>query len=365
MKMTDSERKAMIRRIASAIGCLQDGEDAISVLSRIYCENLPDKSPRQGELMAREVLSWMETFRQAVDRAQPDPEAYLQQELKEQLAQFSLEQQCRILRRQIHGCTALAQAETPEDLLSAAEQQGSAEDREAPAASEALRDSLLREAACRIAGGDGSCGSDLFSEDGVAATTRGQHIAGTYVGEEMLQAMTAMVVYTMVKNGELSGFPEDTSLAQITVSVCAEDQYREILCGAQRRYLSEAEAEQRLRTLRVVLFSLLFAAAAAIAGSMLAAHAKQFSMVPYAALGLYILLWLGIVMGIYYKAYAEMVQEESDTVAQIPVVLDPAESTILHHRTITDKKTDVPWTNAEQQKEHQEEKRRKKQQIRS
>jgi len=365
MKMTDSEQKAMIRRTASAIGCLQEGEDAISVLSKIYCQNLSDKSPRQGELMARELLAWMEIFQEAIDGAQKDPETYLYQSLKKQLAQFPLEQQCRILRRQIRGCTDLEQIKTPEDLLLTAMQPESAEDREAPAVSEAVRDSLLKEAACRIAGGAGSAALEILPEDSVAATTRSQSISRTYVGEEMLQAMTAMVVYTMAKNGELSGFPEDTSLAQVVVGVCAEDQYREILCGIQRNYLSAAEAEKRLRILRVVLFSLMFAAAAATAGSMLIAYAKQYSVVPYAALGLYIMLWLGIMMGIYYKAYAEMVQEESEAIAQIPVILNPVEKTATYHSAMPDKQENVPWTKREQQKEHQEEKTRKTQQMKS
>ena len=47
MKITEQERKLIIRRSAGAISQIQEGEDAISVLSGIYCQNLTEKSPRQ------------------------------------------------------------------------------------------------------------------------------------------------------------------------------------------------------------------------------------------------------------------------------------------------------------------------------
>ena len=73
-KLSDTEQRNIIRRSAAAISQLQDGEDAIRVLSGIYCGSLPDKSPRQGELMAREVLTWISEFQDSYDRAAEDPE---------------------------------------------------------------------------------------------------------------------------------------------------------------------------------------------------------------------------------------------------------------------------------------------------
>ena len=74
MKITEQERKLIIRRSAGAISQIQEGEDAISVLSGIYCQNLTEKSPRQGELMARELFSWIGQFQKALDDAATEPE---------------------------------------------------------------------------------------------------------------------------------------------------------------------------------------------------------------------------------------------------------------------------------------------------
>lgn len=319
-RLSDTEQKNIIRRSAAAISQLQDGEDAVSVLSGMYCGILPDKSPRQGELMAREVLVWIDRFQEACDGAMEGPEEHLCRAVAAPLAQLPLEEQCEFLERQL-------------DI----------QIRQPP--TEALRDSLLREAA-----------RQLMASDALTVRTDGEgpaqwedvparNAAKETVGEEMLLAVTAMVIYAMAKNGELSGVPEKISLAQVTVGVCAEDKLAELRWAEEMGFLEKELIENRLQVLKAVCISTMLAAQiVAGVGGWLAGM----PLAAVVALCGYTLLWLGVVLSIYYKVTAQMIREEAAQILYREVAAYPQEIT-EEGRERTGRKN-LPWPEPKQQK---------------
>ncbi len=314
-KLSDTERNNIIRRSAAAISQLQGGEDAVGVLSGIYCGFLPDKSPRQGQLMAREVLEWIDRFHASCDGAMEGPEDYLCRAVAAPLAQLPLEEQCEFLARQLD--MPLSQMPT-----------------------EALRDSLLRESARKM----------LTSMDFPDVQSGTEELSGwetvpqrnemkEIVGEEMFLAVTAMIIYAMAKNGELSGVPEKISLAQVTIGVCAEDKLAELQWAAKMGYLEKTLIENRLWILKAACISTMLAAQIVVGvGGWLAGM----PLAAVAALCGYTLLWLGVVLCIYYKVNAEMIREEVSLIPYRTVSAYPVEVTEEGREQRTVQKN-LPW----------------------
>ena len=298
--LSDTERKNLIRRAAAAISQIQDGEDAISVLSGIYCENLPDKSPRQGELMARELLDWIGRFQAAFDKALEGPEDLLCQTISDLFAQLSPEEQCQLLGKL--GIPAEEGAES----------------------------ALLREASVRLLESDAVLTLQPGSIDRESIQAR--NTAKEIVGEEMLLAVTSMVVYTMAKNGELSGVPEKISLAQVAIGVCTEDKL------ATFHYLKEMNLENQLWILKSACISTMLATATVVG---IGGWLMGLDLVMVAAFCGYVLLWLGVVLSIYYKTTADMIREEAAEIPYIPLNLYPVEEVPEDHKETAWKH--LPW----------------------
>jgi len=298
MKLTDAQRSHIIRRTAAALGYLQEGEDAVSVLSRIYCENLPDKSPRQGDLMARQVLKWIRQFRGAMEQARQDPSGYVRHSLGDMLSEMPLEDQCRILLNQ------LTEKNSSDNLQE----------------TESDRDRLLEKTVLEII------------EEGVqpaeAAETLEQSCqdyadASEPVGADMLQAITAMLLYTMVKNGELTGLPSDITLGQMAMGVCCADIQRETEYAYRSGFMRRSEFQKYMAALRAVLPVLMIWAALAVAG--LRSAVSVLSPIPYTALGQQLLDWMHTVQSFVYHCFAKMVRVEPETIARVELDLAPEE----------------------------------------
>ena len=324
MKITEQERKLIIRRSAGAISQIQEGEDAISVLSGIYCQNLTEKSPRQGELMARELFSWIGQFQKALDDAATEPEEYLRAELVRTLSDLPADEQCAFLRRELETLGGSVEDGPPETLR----------DRLATEVSRRVTQWELPEQAIPLPG---------------AEELRERKAAKEILGEEMLAAVTAMVIYTMAKNGELSGVPEKLTLAQTAVGVCTEDALTEIRLAARKGYLQQQEAQKKLRALRAACYRMVLAAGVAIAGTAAVMLAKGMAALSVAALCGYLLLWLGVVLGIWYHSNAQMIRDEAEDIPYLAVNTYPIAETSVPQTPAPQKH--LPWPEETEKKE--------------
>ena len=296
MKMTEQERSAMIRRSAYAWSCFQDNTPAEEILSQIYCDGLTDKSPRQGALMAGEVLGWMARFQQGYDAMLEDPEGYTGWLLSREMAPLLAENRLQALR-QLMGMLDPARPEPPS------------------ASEEALR----REAVKLLVNREDAAAVEQLLCAVPDGEPRNRRLVKTVCGEEMTLAVNTMVAYTMVKNGELgAGAARTASLGQVTAGVCAEDLLQSICQEERAGYLSpEQAAERRYAASAVCRVMLLLAGAAAAGGlAMLATEGAVLTA------GMALLAALGSIMAEKYRLDRQMVEECAEDLTA-PVVALP------------------------------------------
>lgn len=235
MKITQPQQDALTRQAAGVLSQFEPGEDAIAVLSRIYRQALPDKSPRQGDLAARTLVHWMERFRGSYDAAITDPWGHARYILTGELRALPLEDQCLHLQK-IAGLP-----QTPDGPFT-----------------EQTRDHLLTRAVEVL-----TQPLELPAPEGEDPDPDGQ--LRQACGEEMLLAATAMILYTMAKKGELPGIPRDITLAQAAICVCANDLRCRHYWSAAAGYLSADRAQTLLAALTVAL-QVTWAAASIVLG---------------------------------------------------------------------------------------------------
>lgn len=300
MKLTQQEQADIVRRSALAWSHFREGEDAEGILSRLYCENLPDKSPAQGRMMAEELLRWMARFQDCYDAALESPEEYTRYLLNQELEVLSLDQQCLAL----------------EQILQAVDPGRSGSPEEAP--SNVRREALLAEAAATLAdGGAYDVLEQVFpAEAGDAGNRRRVKAIG---GETMVMAVNAMIVYTMVKRGELSGIPETGSLAQVVAGVCTEEQFRTVCREEQAGLLPQEAVQTRKRALAATWRTMAVLTGAAAAGGFAVLAAGP--LLGTLLLSAPALAVLGMVLVEKYRMDRKMIEDERDTLVSIPVNL--------------------------------------------
>ena len=281
--LSQEEFDRLTQRAAGVLSNFQPGEDAVAVLSRIYRENLPDKSPRQGALMAQELIGWISLFRSGCDAASEDPEGYVRYMLTDMLKGQDPETRCRVLRS-----------------LIGAEQQSA---------------------------GNGSEDPEALMEQAVALLSRCPALpapenydpqqAKLYCGEDMILAATAMMLYTMAKNGELPGMPRDLTLAQTALCVCANDSLCQLMWLEASGNIARQELSRLLNavslTFRMLWLTLVLpkAIAALTVSGTLAITAG----------GLATLATLGILTALAFREFDQMLSFGAEMVTEVPLNL--------------------------------------------
>ncbi len=249
MNITEKEQRMLIRRVSEAIICIQDGENAVDVLSSIYCKNLPDKTTFQGELMANNLIQWMNAFFDGYDEALDQPEEYLDKCLDAALVDLSEKQ------REEEKARFFQALEEQPDVL--------------------------------------DCEEGLSIE---------RLWARQQIGDEMVLVVTTMVLYTMAKNGELSGLSRETTLAQVTLCTCAENVKAER--NFDREFATVEELNAQAKGLKSLFYGLMISAAA-VSGACLTT-----GLVSLVSVSVGILAWVSSVTGFAYNVFGIMSSDE-------------------------------------------------------
>lgn len=291
MDVLQKERDLLIRRVYQAICDLKEGEDAAGVLSRIYRQNLEDKTPAQGELMAQEVLEKMGQFEDIYDDALEDPENCILRAVSQYLTGISESEREQIVRR-------VSRWIEDGSLFKEQELQ--------PIPDEEMQDRLIAEG---------------------------------NVGEEMLKAVTAMVIYTMAKNGDLTA-PKELTLSQTVTVVCTEYQLRQLQYSEKAGFLMDKDKNKR--ALYVAYFVMALAAAAIIAG----VTAMGVDAIIAVALSGYCLLWITVVLTAYYQEMAALSEEEAKDLQWIEVPLHSPQT--VEEKTQEVSQKHLPWEDTTQ-----------------
>ncbi len=309
MQITQAEQKAIFRASANALSYFEEGEDPREVLSQIYCHNMEDKSPHQGAMMAKELMTWMARFQRGFDAAIDDPEGYAYNELKSALAGMPEERREELLQEWLMAADCLNSQKCEEDSENAfaAQKENSACNGKEPGL---CPETLLKTLVLRIKFAPRALQSILKGE--AAWTPRERVIVEMKCGRNMDLAVTAMVIYTMAKNGQLSGLPQDITLGEVAVGVCAADLQQEL---AMQQSVDDKTAERQQLALKITVVVLMAAASAAllIGGAVL--------LNPIVAYLGVVMAQLTVVMAAHFKNICR-ISENSDTeISPLPLKL--------------------------------------------
>ncbi len=306
MQITQAERHAILRASANALSFFQKGEDPEDVLSQIYCHNMEDDSPRQGALMAKELLTWMARFQSGFDAAMEDPEGYAYNELRNALTGMPEEQQITLLQEWIQAVERMNSLEHMDDLETALVAQKKCPICQSKV-SQFQPETLLKLLISRIKAVPRVM--ETIANAAVPWKFRDRIIVERKCGRNMDLAVTAMVIYTMAKNGQLSGFPQDITLSQVALGVCTADLQHEIIM----QHAGEQEKEAEFLALKITFVVLMAVAAALIVGGAVWNTALAF--------GGYILFWLTIVMAAYFSQVSKISENCDDEIDPLPLKL--------------------------------------------
>lgn len=309
MQITQAEQKAIFRASANALSYFQKGEAPEEVLSQIYCHNMDDKSPRQGAMMAKELMTWMARFQRGFDAAIDDPDGYAYNELKSALAGMPEERKTALLQEWLMAADRLNSQKCEEDSEDAfaAQKTDSACNVKEP---ELCPETLLKTFVLRIKSAPGALQS--IHKGKAAWTPRERGIVEMKCGRNMDLAVTAMVIYTMAKNGQLSGLPQDITLGEVAVGVCAADLQQEL---AMQQSVDDKTTERHQLALKITVMVLMAAASAAllIGGVVL--------LNPILAYLGIVLLQLTVVMGVHFKNVCRIAENSDSEISPLPLKL--------------------------------------------
>ena len=257
MQLTQEERMILTHRVVYMLTRSKKEHSWKDVLSMTYCEFLPDAEKEHGDLIAGHILDTMNRYETMKDVCVQEPKAFARYYVERILEGKSLEQQCRNLYCMIAGLesfdeTALnfqeglsQQIKMFEKLLKKVSYTGPF--------TEEVRDEM-KEQLERLISEENM--SDFVLDDSVEMLNKSYDKADQILryrfGEHMIRSVTAMVMYTMVKNGELSMVPQTVTAEQITLSVCTEDSMRQLVGDMEAGYVeSMAYSKRRMAYWRV------------------------------------------------------------------------------------------------------------------
>lgn len=265
--ISSQDRIEIAKRVAYTLSQCEAGTDARTVLCRAYCRFMPDKTDWQGYLMADQIISYMGVFQEHYATAQEAPEAYAASQLAALIAELPLQAQCAALDT-LAGCLEKFDGKALRSCMSAADQERflaefSRRVKIAPytgEVSERARDQLLLRAAKAAERSMSEYALDRMTD----TIARGQD--PTYAAlhqkmdENLVTAVAAMIIYTMVHSGELACAPEYATLDQVVFFTCRSAEMEQIRNAYWKKLISRDTWYRRLKAAWSVVLILLMAA---------------------------------------------------------------------------------------------------------
>lgn len=260
--LTNEEQKQVIKRIAYMTSRVNEETTWQDILSMTYCEFMPDKTQAQGDLISRQIIDGMSHFKTMQDIVCESPDTFIMYYLTEAIADKNLEQQCHALHSIRLGMSMVSTGMEAElmrqhngarDWTESVKKLSSTYRYRGPVTEQA-RDKLLLEAADQIKAAQVSD----FSLDLIVELLRQQadqvhNVFELTCGDYVYRAMCIMTVYTMAKNGELSGIPREVTIDQLVTAMCATDAMRKLVSNVRYGAIDISMQEEQMRMLWWIL----------------------------------------------------------------------------------------------------------------
>lgn len=333
IELTPAERLAIAAKVSYAMAQCQPGEDARSVLSKMYCEFVPDAFPWQGQMMAEELILWMIRCQECFETSLADPDNYAIGLLDSKLRDLPLQRQCQILFETLQGLKAfdsaaagayMSTSQTQKLLEGLAGQIKHYDGADEPEpVLRRRRDALLVQLSSSLR--DSNLPEHVIGQM-LQLSEQPEDLAKGVVqlksAENMKKAVTAMTVYTMAANGELSGVHETIPMAGAVIFTYQQSQMRRISLEMDRNYITAGAAEEMMgmvwgpcRTMVVLSIVLIGAQAALTAGTTAGVVAGLVSA----------LVGVGLVYGPVEHAMRQLIRAGGQYVANARLYLDDCE----------------------------------------
>lgn len=250
MQLTQEERMRLTHRVVYMLTRSKEDHSWSDVLSMTYCEFIPDAEKEHGDLIAEHILDTMSQYETMKDVCVQEPKAFARCYADAILEGKSLERQCRSLYSMIAGLqsfseTALNFQEELSPQLKAFEKLLE-NDRYTGPFTEEARDEMKAQLE-RLISDEGMTDFDLEQSIELfkKSCDHADQILRYRFGEHIIRSVTAMVMYTMVKNGELSMVPKTATAEQITLAVCTEDSMRQLFDAMEDGYVDSMAYQKR------------------------------------------------------------------------------------------------------------------------
>ncbi len=233
IELSKNEKEKIIEYMADALAQIPDQTDAIKILSDIYCNNMPYASEKLGKAVAKEVVNIMSDFYQNCEHS--DRTDYIKAKVSESVRVLPNERTAEFLENAIHlfdNFGSLLKDNQTENIEIVQTSQQTSE--------------LLTQTTEAI----------IEQQDRISLAELKKFYAGynsetSYLqqlhGEDMETAVLAVVIYTMAKNGELTGLPSEITLRQVVTIVCADSEFHKTIRFYNEGDITEQKAESSKR----------------------------------------------------------------------------------------------------------------------
>lgn len=361
LSLTEKERAVMAQNVAYILSLSDVNANAKEIMSRAYQEFMQDKTDLQGDLMAQQLLDKMGDYITAEELAVADAGLLAAYQIDRILEAKTLQQQCQILHSFIQGLhyfdtdfvRNLSCEGIPRETVAAAEGDEDLAPYTGPVTEEA-RDRLRTQAIQAVA--HASLSDDtlktleqLMDRDHISA-----HLVLTGRTDDYLfQATSAMVIYCMAKNGQLTRVPREITMDQVVLTVCAEESMRQLRGNLAKGYITVEQYKHRMtaswnakKVLLVAGFAVLGTAAVVVS---LKNYRFDWAFLAAAAAMYGIFMCLGS-MDQFMK---EMIAQEAASLLQVDVsVTNHTEEILKKYRnyedTLVQTPVEAPWRHDEE-----------------
>ena len=225
IKGFENNAKAIIERIG-------EGKSTKQILAELYVENLPEKTMNQGLMMADAVIETVAKFDESLKAAIENKDEFISSFMDEVDAEKTCAERCNYWLKFAAVITAMSADNEAgfnrEELLKSVEQLHITEDEATPELEEELRQKA-REALenntlmIPVLKGVSEQLQQIADADEAA-----ELLVGLEGSEVDIRAVTSMLIYTKLMNGEISDAPENITIEQIVASVCAGAETAEV-----------------------------------------------------------------------------------------------------------------------------------------
>lgn len=269
--LTKNQCRKLERATQAALAKVGEDQDARQIMTEIYVESLPDKTPQQAGIIVDAIYDEVRHFQTAFEDGKKSIDRFVEDFQEKADEGRSCVDRCNYwieFAAAVSGADLAANGEmTPEEVQKAIDGRRVTEEQATPE-----REEQARKDAAKALKGSGILLSALKDEQEQVETAASGQEAATILlnaGEDQYdyRAIMSMVAYTEIKSGGIEGIPDDFTAQQTAAVVCATlEQYR-VLEAVGRGQMALDVAANTIYVLGIVLVAELAIGAVVTAGA--------------------------------------------------------------------------------------------------